>query len=115
MKTLINTLKLLTLAINDLNKSVNELNDSLQNQQPKYKKNLTETYSSSYFSEKQVIDRVCKAFTEGTDPALHKKLSARLKKDWPNLYSALYSLSIFKMNSKSSTTVSYDSFKNYDK
>jgi hypothetical protein len=124
MKKLINTIKLLTIAINDLRKSICELNDSLNNQKPKYQKknptennsftNKYETYSSSYYSEKQAIERVCKAFSEGPDTDDYKKIIVRLKKDWPNLYSALINLTIYKINSKS-TTVSYDPFKNYDK
>lgn len=116
MKTLINTFKVLTLAIDDLKKSIYQLNDYLTKQDPQHvKKTLTQnnssensfqTYSSSYVSEKEAVERIYKAFTEeGIDPVYHKKMSTRLKNDWPNLYSALYQLTVVKMNTKSSTSI----------
>lgn len=109
MKSLSRSIKVLITAIYDLKKSINDLTQAIKtppSQAPvpvKEKKHFhgqqTFTSSNSY-SDKRLLEKVVKAFTDkGINPKYHDKMVARLKKDWPTLYSALSELSVEKLNS----------------
>lgn len=115
MKTLINTIRVLISAIYDLKRSINELTSTIA--KPSDKNSFTvpnkstyphsqQTFTSTYSSEKHAVEKVIKAFTDkGINPKYHDKMSARLKKDWPVLHSALSELTAVKTNPTTKTSI----------